>query len=196
MELRVYDVQDCVTALGPGVRFAVWTQGCLRRCPGCRSPQSRPLDGGTLVDTRELAARIAESGREGVTISGGEPFLQAAALCEMIELARAERDVGVIVYTGCTLEELQASDDEAVHRLLSLCDLLIDGAYVEALNDGKNWRGSSNQRAIPLTQRYRAQAAEYGAKPASVEFFFGEEGVRMVGVPSRELLERFRNMKF
>ena len=90
---------------------------------------------------------------------------------------------------------MQSNNDEFL-KLLDKCDLLVDGAYDESLNDGKNLQGSSNQRAIPLTERYKEFSAEYGTKPAEVEFFFQEEKVSMVGVPSAEVLERFKNTIF
>ncbi|MCD8147676.1 MAG: radical SAM protein [Clostridiales bacterium] len=191
-ELRLYDVQDGVSKLGPGIRYVIWTQGCCRNCPGCMTPQSQPMDGGYSADVRDLADKIIRSKREGITISGGEPFLQAEALAQMISLVRARRDIGVILYTGYTYAELQRMEDRHVQRLLGQCDLLIDGAYIEALNDGKNLRGSSNQQAIPLTDRYLANVPEYGAKPAEVEFFFAEDKTTMVGVPSRDMLEHMK----
>lgn len=194
MKLRLHGTEKCVTALGPGKRYAVWTQGCHRRCPGCISPDTWDLQGGYLVETETLAEEILRADMDGITISGGEPFLQAEALARLLERVRREKDTGVIIYTGNTLEELLEEKQGAVKRLLSQCDLLIDGSYVEALNDGKNLRGSSNQRAIPLTERYRKEAENYGTKDAYVEFFFHDSMTRMVGIPSREMLERFRRI--
>ena len=100
------------------------------------------------------------------------------------------------LYTGNTLAELQASDDPWVQALLAQCDLLVDGAYIEALNDGKNLRGSSNQNAIPLTDRYRDWVEHYGSEPAKVEFFWKEDRISMVGVPTKDVLERFAHTSF
>ena len=196
MKLQLYDVQDNVTVLGPGLRYVIWTQGCPRRCPGCMTPQSQPLEGGYEVEVFQLAETILRAGRTGLTISGGEPFLQAQALCALMEQLRRERDIGVVIYTGYTLAELQNSPDPWVKNLLGQCDLLVDGAYIEVLNDGKNGRGSANQNAIPLTNRYRAWAETVGTKPAQVEFFWKEEKISMVGVPTREVLERFQQTSF
>lgn len=196
MNIRLYSIKDGITKLGPGVRFGIWTQGCLRHCNGCMSPNSQPLDKGYLMAVDELASRIITSGRTGITISGGEPFLQSNQLSELIDRVRKEVDIGVIIYTGFTLEELTQSDNDEFVKLLKKCDLLVDGAYDESLNDGKNLRGSSNQRAIPLTERYKEFSKEYGTKPAEVEFFYQEETISMVGVPSAEVLKRFRNTIF
>ncbi len=195
MELRIYDARDGITKLGPGVRFGIWVQGCQRRCPGCMTPDSRPLDGGRLTDTHTLAQDVISSGRTGVTISGGEPFLQATALGELISEIRQQRDVGVIVYTGYTYEQLRQGIPDNAAKLLDLCDMIIDGEYIDELNDGKNHRGSSNQRAIPLTDRYAQFASEVGTRPAEVEFFYDEENLCMIGVPPRALLEGIKKKK-
>lgn len=192
MKMKLHAVETAVTALGPGVRYAIWVQGCPHQCPGCISPENHDPEGGYETDSETEAERILKSGREGITISGGEPFWQADALADLIQRVKAEREIGVIIYTGYTLEQLQSMDPPGVQTLLGLCDLLIDGPYIEAKNDGKNLRGSSNQRVIPLTGRYRREAQNYGKDNACVEFFVHENSVRMVGIPSKEILERFR----
>lgn len=196
MDIRLYDTQDGVTKLGPGIRFVIWTQGCLRRCPGCMTPDSQPLDTGYSMDIPSLAKIIIKSGRSGLTISGGEPFLQAKAVLELVSLIRKERDIGVIIYTGYTIDEIKESADCAFHQLLSVCDLLIDGEYIDELNDGKNLRGSLNQKVIAITNRYIEYVSQYGSKPAEVEFFFQEDKISMVGIPTHDMLERFKEIKF
>lgn len=196
MKLQLHNIQDGVTVLGPGGRYGIWVQGCPRRCPGCMTPQSQPREGGSWVEVSQVAQAILDSGRTGLTISGGEPFLQAEALCELIGQVRQQRDIGVILYTGYTLAELRQSADPWVEALLGQCDLLVDGAYIEALNDGKSLRGSSNQNAIPLTERYRDWVGHYGTEPAKVEFFWKEDRISMVGVPTKAMLERFEQTSF
>ena len=164
----------------PGVRYALWVQGCPRRCPGCVAPEAQALDGGTELETGALAWEILLSGAEGLTISGGEPFLQAEALAELIRTVRRKRDLGVIVYTGYVYEELLA--DPAARALLEETDLLIDGPYVKELDDGKSLRGSSNQRVIPLTERYREELSLYGRPERPTEAFAHGAEVHYVGV--------------
>lgn len=190
MTIRVFDIIDGITKLGPGVRFGIWTQGCLRKCAGCMTPGSQPLDGGYLVDVDSLVNTIKQSGKTELTISGGEPFLQTDALSELLIKLRKDIDIGVIVYTGFTYEEIRLNNGYS--KLLDQCDLIIDGAYEESLNDGKNLRGSSNQKAVLLSDRYRDFIKEFGAKPAEVEFFVYEDKISMVGVPSREILEKIK----
>lgn len=189
MKLRIHTYEKNVTKLGPGKRFTIWTQGCMKRCKGCISPTTQALDGGYEIETDELAQLIVNSNCEGITISGGEPFLQAKALSELIHKIKEKQEYSVVIYTGCIYEELKQSGDSYTLKLLEFCDLLIDGPYIEELNDGKNLRGSSNQRALALSDRYKAEASEYGTKPAEVEIFVHDGRLNMVGVPSKEQLE-------
>jgi anaerobic ribonucleoside-triphosphate reductase activating protein len=136
-----------------------------------------------------LARQIVETpGIEGLTVSGGEPFLQAGALCELIETVKKSRDLGVIIYTGYILPELLNSDIPDAKKLLGLCDLLIDGPYKEEYNDGKSLRGSSNQKIILLTERYGEYLEVYGVEGRNIEIIVRENGkVRIVGIPPRDI---------
>lgn len=191
MQLNLYMRQACTEALGPGKRYALWVQGCRRRCRGCLSPDSRSFGKGEWMDTGALAREILQvGGIEGLTISGGEPFLQAKALCELLAFVKGRADYGIIVYTGCTYEELQADPDISVQKLLSFTDILVDGEYVESLNDGKSLRGSSNQRALFLTGRYKEYQGMYGAQGRNVELYIRDGRIRLVGIPSMDVLGR------
>ena len=101
MNIRLHDMRMHTNALGPGIRTAIWFQGCNRCCKGCMSPSSRPLDGGTLVDVEKVIASIKNTADiEGVTISGGEPFLQIDALFALLKSLRSDTELGIIIYTG------------------------------------------------------------------------------------------------
>ncbi len=179
--LRISWYTASTECLGPGKRFAVWVQGCMRSCHGCIAETLQPLDGGQLVKITALADEIAASGAEGLSISGGEPFLQAKGLAELIRLVRSGfPETGVIIFTGYLYEELLK--DETSRRLLDETDLLIDGAYVEELNDGGAMRGSSNQRLLYLSARYTSEQM-----PAHRinKVVFSDGSFKMIGIPSR-----------
>ena len=185
--LRLYQREPNVYTLGPGRRYCLWVQGCERQCPGCVSVHSRDPEGGYSMTLHALAMEIKMSNPEGLTISGGEPFLQAEALAELLQLLKngMHCDPGVIVYTGYTLEELQQRPD--AQALLAHTDLLIDGPYVQALDDGLSLRGSSNQRVIPLTQRYNnpETLSLYGANHRTVQVIRHGFGVCRIGVANQ-----------
>lgn len=179
--LRISWYTASTECLGPGKRFALWVQGCERRCKGCIAEPLQPLDGGQLVRLDTLAREISESGAEGLTISGGEPFLQAEGLAELIRLVRRERpETGVIIFTGFLHEELMK--DEGSRRLLDETDLLIDGEYTEELNDGGAMRGSSNQRMLYLTDRYAPSQMPFHRTNRVI---FSDGSLRMIGIPSK-----------
>lgn len=185
MKLRVGYIKEGTMALGPGRRFVIWTQGCLRRCKDCISPEHQPLDGGYLVDTKDLADQIcACRAIDGITISGGEPFLQAQTLTDLLNrVSKVRPELTVLVFTGNKLEELTDPDSKA---FLGKIDLLIDGEFIAELNDGIGLRGSSNQRFHFLTDRlldFRNEL-EYGERNTET-YWTDEKRQRMVkiGVP-------------
>lgn len=185
------------SVLGPGRRAAIWVYGCCFSCEGCIAPGFREGAWET-ASPEEMADWYLRQQADGLTISGGEPMLQAAALADMLDCIRRRTDCGVIVYTGFVWEALQekARADEGVRRLLSRIDLLIDGPYVASLDDNKPYRGSSNQRLIPLTERYRgALYTYYSGGSRAMEIHLSGQGTLMVGVPGREQAEIWKHIK-
>ena len=73
--LSVYMKEAAVTTLDPGVRYGLWVMGCDRACPGCIASETR-RETGRVIPVGALAMEIIHSGAEGLTISGGEPFLR------------------------------------------------------------------------------------------------------------------------
>lgn len=182
--LRLYQREPAVYTLGPGRRYCLWVQGCERHCPGCISIHSQDPQGGYTMNLHALAMEIKMSQPDGLTISGGEPFLQAEALGQLLYLLRNGMNCqpGLIVYTGYTLEELQSMP--SAQQLLEYTDLLIDGPYVAALDDGRSLRGSSNQRVIPLTGRYNTPEvlSLYGQEKRQVQIIRHSFGECRIGI--------------
>jgi anaerobic ribonucleoside-triphosphate reductase activating protein len=191
--LRVSHFECNTTLLGPYNRFVVWVYGCCFACEGCMAHNTN-YGTKTEMTVRKIAAQIPFDEIEGLTISGGEPFLQASELFELVSLARQIKDIGVIVYTGFTIEELRR--DEKNISLLSAIDLLIDGKYVKELDDGKAYVGSTNQRIHYLTGRYKEIGSGYysGQKRKAEIKLTGSQAV-LIGVPSAEALRVWDSMK-
>ena len=183
--------------LGPYTRSAMWVHGCCFNCKGCIAEEMNKaeLDIVTVDDLVDTFANVESC--EGITISGGEPFLQAGALSKMIKGIKARRDYGVIVYSGFTLEELERKNDTDISDFLGQIDILIDGRYLESMNDGVPFRGSSNQRIILLTERYADVFDEYylKQKKRDIEIRIEEHKVYMVGVPSEYGLKTWKDLK-
>lgn len=171
-------------AEGPGARFALWVQGCSLRCPDCCNPHLWGPSGGerwtpAALVGRVAAARARHPDLEGVTLIGGEPFEQDAALAEV---ARGVRRLGltVLAFSGYTRAELEARGS----RLLGELDLLVDGRYVaEQRTTARRWIGSTNQRLHFLSDAYAPDDPRF-AEPNTAELRLDHRGVlRVVGFP-------------
>ena len=171
-------------SLGPGNRAAVWAQGCLLHCPGCLAPDWLPRRPARLMRIEELSEELLTNPEvSGLTFSGGEPMLQAQALARVAELARRQRSLSLITFTGFRYERLLASDPEQGYQeLLAQTDVLVDGPYIQERNDGTGLRGSNNQRIIHLTSRLRSEDLEI--TPRSVEIHISNGEVQIVGIPT------------
>jgi len=146
-------------AHGPGRRIPLFVSGCSLRCTAvCLNPHLLEASDAHAHPVEEVAGallRIARHGlppAEGVTVLGGEPTDQLAALTALCVTLRAA-GLTTMVYTGLVLEELRCR--EGATALLAEVDLLVDGPFREDLYDPLlAWRGSSNQRLLSPTGRY------------------------------------------
>ena len=154
LPLRLFGLAEESFVDGPGIRFAVFVQGCPHHCEGCHNPGSHDPEKGTQSSVSELWAKIDRASYiDGVTFSGGEPFTHAAALAEIGRLAH-EKGLNVMTYSGWTYEKLteMAKTDEDIRALLSVTDILVDGPFVLAERDlTLRFRGSRNQRALDIS---------------------------------------------
>lgn len=206
MQLRLSAPAGAVTVArhsGPGLRLIFWVQGCSLLCTrNCLNPHLLRRGGGHLVAApdltralRRLAHDFAEV--EGVTVLGGEPFDQAAALALALAPVR-EAGLSLMLYTGHTLEELRGGGSPAAARLLGLCDILVDGPFVDDLHDESLiWRGSRNQRILLLSERYRPEDIEraLGAQRRAVSISLGARGaVSVSGAQKPEDARRLRRL--
>ena len=124
-------------------------------------------------------------------------MLQAGALADMVDSIRRERDMGLIVYTGFRLEELQQKQDPQICRFLRQIDLLIDGRYEQTLDHDQPYRGSENQRFLPLTDRYLTELTTYYSAAAGrqIELRVKGSSVLLVGVPGRDQIQLWQALK-
>lgn len=184
-KLRIFERRSPVKVLGPYTRAVIWVQGCDFGCSGCIVPESWDRDSGEEVDISELVTWIlSQPNIEGVTLSGGEPMLQAEALASLIDQIREVRNYGVVCYTGYRIEYLKSQGDISQKLLLNKIDLLVDGTYKKSLQDDLLWRGSNNQRLLLLSNRYRDFLQSQIDQSAGLEFFLDGTGeIGFSGVP-------------
>lgn len=180
----------CTTVLGPGKRYAVWFQGCKKRCRGCINPNGQPLDkNGYFISVDQLFESILEKSEnlKGVTISGGEPLLQFGELFQLLKKIKTRTSLDIMLFTGYTIEELADICGNQTNDFLSMLDILIDGEYIEEQNNNEMFRGSANQNIYFFTEKYKTfeekilnthnRSIEWHSKPNS-DFY-------MVGIPPK-----------
>ena len=121
--LRVHSYESFGAVDGPGIRLVVFLQGCPLRCLFCHNPDAWDPCGGTETPVEEIVRRarrmrpyFGEDG--GVTFSGGEPLLQAAAVLEATRALQAE---GIHV----ALDTSGALDTPEALELLDTVDLVL-----------------------------------------------------------------------
>lgn len=154
MEIRLaHSLQRDSIVDGEGIRTVIWTQGCPHNCLGCHNPHTHSFDGGFCVDVETIKKELAQcKGQDGITLSGGDPFMQPEACYEIVSYAK-EIGLNVWCYTGYTYEVLQimSRKKEVYLKLLENIDVLVDGKFmIEFKSFNCKFRGSSNQRVIDV----------------------------------------------
>jgi anaerobic ribonucleoside-triphosphate reductase activating protein len=153
MKVRIAGFLEESITDGPGLRITLFFQGCEHHCQGCHNPQTWDRSGGQEYELDDLLEKLNDFPLiRGITLSGGEPFLQPQAA---MQVARAFKSRGKDVwgYTGFVWEELTKNSDPAVQELIRVCDVIVDGPYRQSLRDlNLTYRGSANQRLIAVKE--------------------------------------------
>ena len=167
--IRLYGLVTDSIVDGPGYRTSIFTQGCPHHCPGCHNPESHAPDGGTVWTLDDVEKKFSDNPLlNGITLSGGEPFLQPAACAELARRAH-QKGLNVWTYTGYLYEKLleMAKTDAAVGALLDVTDVLVDGPFLLAeCSLELEFCGSRNQRLIDVPKtRAAGTVTLYRAEP-------------------------------
>ena len=138
--MRIAGTLPCSFVNGDGVRYVIFTQGCAHRCRGCHNPETWDFTAGEEISVEELARQIkAKKHIDGITLSGGDPFYQQD---ECVKLLKLLPGVNVWAYTGFRYEEIKDTE------LAKMCDVIVDGEYIEELKCTGQMYGSTNQRIV------------------------------------------------
>lgn len=158
----VADYKPFVMVDGPGVRCSIYLSGCKFLCPGCYNVVAQNFHYGTeytqaLED--QIIADLSQPYVQGLTLLGGEPFLNTPVALQLTRRVRAKfgdtKDIWS--WTGYTWDELMKETDDK-KALLAEIDVLVDGRFVQALMDlSLRFKGSANQRIIDVPQSLEAQ---------------------------------------
>ncbi len=194
MRISLSRVHFPVTTLGPGRRIGIWVQGCSIRCPGCISSDTwvrREPD----TPVEDLLARLQPwlQDCDGVTLSGGEPFEQAAALELLLRGIRAATPASILVYSGRRFPLL--AQEPCVTE--GLIDCLISEPFDRGAPQTKHLMGSDNQRMTFLTplgrELFGSLDRAAGHTDRRLDVMFDEDGaVWLAGIPSRGDMARLQ----
>lgn len=134
---RVHSVQSMGTLDGPGVRYVVFLQGCNLRCKCCHNPDTWDMTGGAEFSADEIvekAVRFREYFGEkgGITLSGGEPLLQAEFCAEVFKKCH-EKGINTCLDTSGSVM------NDKVKALIDVTDrVLLDIKYTDGDSYGEN----------------------------------------------------------
>lgn len=165
-QCRYASIRDMDVSNGEGIGVSIFMQGCPFHCKDCFNEETWDMDGGRAFTSTELFRvldLLKKPHIKRLSILGGEPLIERnyIQLAKLVFLAREEaRDCGkddfkVWLWTGRTIEdieeEIDGDDFHPLQLVLKNVDYLIDGKFEEDKKDlALKWRGSSNQRVIPL----------------------------------------------
>ena len=148
--IRILSIKYGTSVDGIGLRTSLYCAGCENHCPGCHNPQSWNENGGEAISVDELYQRIVEADMN-VTFTGGDPMYHPEGFIALASLIKRHTDKTIWCYTGYRFEELLSHPLR--RQLVELCDVVVDGRYIEAERDlSLHFRGSRNQRIIDVQQ--------------------------------------------
>ena len=151
---RIIDYKAFNFVDGEGVRNSLYVSGCMFHCKGCYNAATWSFKAGVPY-TKELEEQImrdlAQPYVQGLTLLGGEPFLNTGILIPLVKRIRKELpEKDIWSWTGYTWEELMLETPDKI-ELLHLVDILVDGRFdITKKNLMLQFRGSSNQRIIDV----------------------------------------------
>lgn len=179
-----------IEVLGPGKRIGIWFCGCKHKCKGCSNPELWDIQEKyeiSIDNAMNLIHKIADKHQvDGFTITGGDPMMQYKELMLLIsQLKRISSDI--LVYTGYTIGELKDKPLDGI-------SVLIDGKYIEELNDNSLLRGSSNQRIHILNENQRDKYEGYlNTITNKIQNFTTNDGIVSVGIHKPDFMREENN---
>jgi len=152
---HIADFKPFTCVDGEGVRCALYVSGCLFKCEGCFNEAAWSFRYGTPYSPEledRILATVAHPGVQGLSLLGGEPFLNTEVCLAVARRLRQELGASkdLWAWSGYTFEQIVAEGGDKL-ELLRLCDVLVDGPYLAAERDlSLRFRGSRNQRVIDV----------------------------------------------
>lgn len=149
---RIHAVESFGSVDGPGLRYVFFLQGCPLRCQYCHNPATWTGEGGTEMTAEEALEKALRykpywKKNGGITVSGGEPLLQAGFVCELFTLAK-EKGISACLDTSGALFSREGENFRRIQKLLDVTDLvLLDLKHIDPAKH-KALTGQSNERIL------------------------------------------------
>ena len=156
---------------GDGLRVTLFVSGCNHHCKNCQNPQTWDKDSGIEFDIaakEEIFEQLNKDYISGITLSGGDPLYEHnlddiySLVCEIKDKFPTKT---IWIYTGYGWEEvftewITDKNQSLRRKIIELCDVLVDGRYVDELSDiNYHWAGSTNQRILDTQKSLQEQCA-------------------------------------
>lgn len=146
--MNYWKIKKFDIANGSGLRTSIWVTGCHFHCKDCFNQELWEFSSGKLFDSvaeKELFEKLSDSHCQGLSVLGGEPLMQGQDMVNLLQKVKSmypPKDIWI--WTGFYLEE--ALQDETRKKILSYCDVVVDGRFDHSKHVGHLYfRGSSNQ---------------------------------------------------
>ena len=156
MKGRIHSLESFGTVDGPGTRFVVFVQGCPLRCAYCHNPDTWSIEGGTMMEPREIFVQYErnqafyKSG--GITVTGGEPLMQLDFLIELFTIAREKQVHTCIDTSGIVFNSQQPAWMKKLDELMELTDLvLLDIKHIDS-EQHTELTGKPNERVLEFAE--------------------------------------------
>ena len=147
-KIRVLDIKYGTSVDGVGLRTSIYCAGCENHCVGCHNPQSWDENGGEPILVEELFDRVVDADMN-VTFTGGDPMFHPEGFIKLAKMIKERTNKTIWCYTGYRFEDLL--QHPVRRQLVELCDVIVDGKFVEKERDlSLHFRGSRNQRIIDV----------------------------------------------
>lgn len=168
---------------GVGLRTVLWLSSCSHHCPKCQNPQTWDCNSGIVFDQTahdELFEQLSKDYISGVTFTGGDPLHEnnlSGVLDLVNEIKHSFPEKTIWLYSGYEFSKFfrlrdyegvklylpysryqEINEDNIRKEIISKCDVMVDGRYVDELRDiSLKWRGSSNQNVIDIQESIKQE---------------------------------------
>lgn len=182
--LNIYNIESSNYVNGNGCRYVIWVQGCDLNCVGCWNQPTWSFEENELKSVNELFKEIKslENKIDGITFTGGEPFLQAKYLSKLAKLIKENTTLNIQIFSGFYRDELLTDERK---ELLKYTDILVAGRY-------DNTKVNNNQTVY----NFNEDVDNWKFNNSDVEIDIDIDGnITMTGYPTNTLINEVRGNK-